>query len=146
MGLENIGSWELITILLLAFFIFGPDRLPKLIADGVRMLRQLRNLARNATGDLSRELGHDIQLDDLNPKTFVRKHLLSEADEAALRKPLTDLYTEARSSAAALDLHSPEPDPRPTPEGDTPATAVGNPAVRNPAKGAAGHAYDTDAT
>ncbi len=136
MGLENIGGWELVCILLLAFFIFGPDRLPKMIAEGVRMLRQLRQMARNATGDLSRELGQDIQLDDLNPRTFVRKHLLSEADEAALRKPLTDLRAQARETAALLDPKSPVPVPGPGVSG------TGRPG----SAGTRREAFDSDAT
>jgi sec-independent protein translocase protein TatB len=119
MGLENIGGWELIVVILVGLFIFGPDKLPKAISDGVRMLRQLREMARNATGDLSRELGTDIQLEDLNPKTFLRKHVLSEDDEAALRKPLQGLYDDLKgtadqvkgdltTTAQALDVHQPE--------------------------------------
>jgi len=99
MGLENIGGWEFIVIILVGLFIFGPDRLPKAISDGVKMLRQVRQMARNATGDLSKELGTDIQLEDLHPKTFLRKHLLSEEDEAALRKPLQGLYDDVRGVA-----------------------------------------------
>jgi sec-independent protein translocase protein TatB len=56
-------------------------------------------MARNATGDLSKELGTDIQLEDLHPKTFLRKHLLSEEDEAALRKPLQGIYDDVRGVA-----------------------------------------------
>ncbi|BCJ71278.1 hypothetical protein CS0771_08220 [Catellatospora sp. IY07-71] len=92
---ENLNSWEFIALLLLALLIFG-ERLPKVISDGMRMLRNLRAMATNATGDLSRELGTDIKLEDLNPKAFVRKHLLSEEDEAALRKPLTGLYDDLK--------------------------------------------------
>ncbi len=92
---ENLNSWEFIALLLLALLIFG-ERLPKVISDGLRMLRNLRAMATNATGDLSRELGTDIKLEDLNPKAFVRKHLLSEEDEAALRKPLTGLYDDLK--------------------------------------------------
>jgi sec-independent protein translocase protein TatB len=99
MGLENIGGWELITIILVGLFIFGPDRLPKAINDGMRMIRSLRQMARNATGDLSKELGTDIQLEDLHPKAFLRKHLLSEEDEAALRKPLQGIYDDVRGVA-----------------------------------------------
>ncbi|MER7002064.1 Sec-independent protein translocase subunit TatB [Dactylosporangium sp. NPDC000555] len=99
MGLENIGGWEFIVIILVGLFIFGPDRLPKAISDGMRMLRQVRQMARNATGDLSKELGTDIQLEDLHPKTFLRKHLLSEEDEAALRKPLQGIYDDVRGVA-----------------------------------------------
>jgi sec-independent protein translocase protein TatB len=84
------------------------------------MLRQLREMARNATGDLSRELGTDIQLEDLNPKTFLRKHVLSEDDEAALRRPLQGIYDDLRgtadqvkgdltATASALDVHQPDP-------------------------------------
>jgi sec-independent protein translocase protein TatB len=120
MGLENIGGWELIVIVLVGLFIFGPDKLPKAISDGVRMLRQLRDMARNATSDLSRELGTDIQLEDLNPKTFLRKHVLSEDDEAAIRKPLRGIYDDLRGTAdqvkadltdtaSALDIKQPDP-------------------------------------
>ena len=99
MGLENIGGWEFVLIILVGLFIFGPDRLPKAINDGMRMIRSLRQMARNATGDLSKELGTDIQLEDLHPKAFLRKHLLSEEDEAALRKPLQGIYDDVRGVA-----------------------------------------------
>jgi sec-independent protein translocase protein TatB len=97
MDFFGINGWEFVVLLLLAMFIFGPDRLPKAISDGVKMLRNLRDLARNATGDLSRELGTDISLEDLHPKTLIRKHLLSEEDEMAIRKPLDALYRDVRS-------------------------------------------------
>lgn len=97
---DNLNVWEFGGLLLLALLIFG-DKLPKVIGDGMRMLRQLRQMAANATGDLSRELGTDINLEDLNPKNFVRKHLLSEDDEAAIRKPLQSLYEDVRT-----DVHS----------------------------------------
>jgi sec-independent protein translocase protein TatB len=117
-GLENLDGWKLLVLLLLGIFIFGPDKLPKAIADGVRMLRNVRDMARNATSDLSRELGTDIQLEDLNPKALIRKHLLSEEDERTLRKPLEDLYkdvqadvkgltAEIKDTATALDHHAP---------------------------------------
>ncbi len=101
-GLENLDGWKLLVLALLGIFIFGPDKLPKAIADGVKMLRTLRDMARNATGDLSRELGTDIQLEDLHPKTLIRKHLLSEEDERALRKPLEDLYRDVRSDIKGI--------------------------------------------
>ena len=102
MGLDNIGGWELIVIVLVGLFIFGPDRLPKAINDGLKMLRTLRQMARNATGDLSRELGTNVELEDLNPKTFLRKHLLSEEDEQALRKPLQGIVDEVRGVADSV--------------------------------------------
>jgi sec-independent protein translocase protein TatB len=131
MGLENIGGWELIVMILIGLFIFGPDRLPKAISDGVRMLRQLRDMARNATGDLSRELGTNIELEDLHPKRFIRKHLLSEEDEAALRKPLTDMYSDLQGTADTFKLDEPTP---------APSTQVAK------SNGGRRHSYDVDAT
>lgn len=118
--LENLNGWKFLALILVAIFIFGPDKLPKMIADGVKMLRGLREMARNATGDLSRELGTDIQLEDLNPKTFLRKHVLSEDDEQALRRPLEQLYKgvkddiqglsdEVKQTTAELSLKSTTP-------------------------------------
>lgn len=94
--LDNLGGWEMLLIVLVGLFIFGPDRLPKAIGEGIRMLRQLRTMARNATGDLSKELGTTIELEDLNPQTFIRKHILSEEDERAIRKPLESVYSTLR--------------------------------------------------
>ncbi|GGK83489.1 preprotein translocase subunit TatB [Mangrovihabitans endophyticus] len=92
---ENLNWWEIGALLMLALMIFG-ERLPKVIGDGMRMLRGLRAMAQNATADLSRELGTDIQLQDLHPKAFIRKHLLSEEDEAAIRKPLQGLFDDVK--------------------------------------------------
>jgi sec-independent protein translocase protein TatB len=100
--LDNLDGWKLVVLILIGIFIFGPDKLPKAIAEGVKMLRNLREMARNATGDLSRELGTDIQLEDLNPKTLIRKHLLSEEDERALRKPLEDLYQDVKKDLTGV--------------------------------------------
>lgn len=113
---DNLNWWEIGALLLLALLIFG-DRLPTVISDGLRMVRNLRNMARNATTDLSKELGTDIQLEDLHPKAFIRKHLLSEEDEQAIRKPLQGVYDNLRADvtgvhkelkdvAAAADLRS----------------------------------------
>ncbi|MBM2622280.1 preprotein translocase subunit TatB [Actinoplanes sp. LDG1-06] len=92
---ENLNWWEIGALLMLALLIFG-ERLPKVIGDGLRMLRGLRAMAQNATSDLNRELGTDLQLQDLHPKAFIRKHLISEEDEAAIRKPLQGLLDDVK--------------------------------------------------
>jgi sec-independent protein translocase protein TatB len=99
---DNLGWGEILVLLLIGVFIFGPDKLPKAISDGVRMMRNLRDMARNATGDLNRQLGTNLELEDLHPKTFLRKHLLSEDDEMALRRPLENLYTDARRDVTGV--------------------------------------------
>jgi sec-independent protein translocase protein TatB len=90
---SNLHWTNIVVILLLALFIFG-DKLPNMIVDGLRMLRKLRQMAQSATTDLSRELGTEITLEDLHPKTFIRKHVLSEEDQAALLQPLKNLETD----------------------------------------------------
>lgn len=133
---ENLNWWEIGALLLLALLIFG-DRLPAVISDGLRMVRNLRAMASNATTDLSRELGTDIQLEDLHLKAFIRKHLLSEEDEQAIRKPLqgvydnlradvTGVHNELKDVASAADVRA---------NGSRPATATG--AAPAPAPGPA---------
>jgi sec-independent protein translocase protein TatB len=118
---DNLNWWEIGALLLVALLIFG-DKLPNVINDGLRLLRNVRNMARNATSDLSRELGTDIQLEDLHPKAFIRKHLLSEEDEQALRKPLqrladdvktdlTGVHDELKDVAKAVDVRAPATQP-----------------------------------
>ncbi len=123
---ENLNWWEIGVLLLLALLIFG-DRLPTVIGDALRMVRNLRAMARNATSDLSRELGTDIQLEDLHPKAFVRKHLLSEEDEQAIRKPLQSLYDDLRSDVTGVheDLKGVAKAADPRANGTRPVTATG---------------------
>jgi len=92
----NLNAWEIIVLVLLALFLLGPERLPKLVGDAVRLLRRLRAMARDATDGLSRELGTQVTLEDLHPKTFIRKHVFSDEEQAALRRPLEDLSRNLR--------------------------------------------------
>jgi sec-independent protein translocase protein TatB len=101
--LGNLGGWEILTLLLLALFIFGPERLPKAISDGLKIVRKVREMARNATADLSRELGTEVTLEDLHPKTFIRKHLLSDEEQAALLRPLDDLAKNVRDVGTGIE-------------------------------------------
>ena len=143
MDFFGINGWEMIVLLLLAMFIFGPDRLPKAISDGVRMVRNLIQMARNATDDLGRELGTDIALEDLNPKALLRKHLLSEEDERALRAPIEELYHGVRRdiTGAKDDLTKSVRDLNPGPRR---SVRVDRPSSRSPAW--LPRLYDTDAT
>ncbi|MBT8227675.1 MAG: preprotein translocase subunit TatB [Dactylosporangium sp.] len=152
--MENLGGWELLLIVLLGLFIFGPDRLPKAISDGVKMLRQVRGMARNATSDLSKELGTDIELEDLRPRTFLRKHLLSEEDELALRKPLESAYGSLRSDLqkvsdsvtdVATAINEKPATPPPAVAGPERAGGSDSPGDRKPEAGTR-RSFDIDAT
>jgi len=80
---NSVGFPEVAVLIVVALFVFGPERLPKMIAEAGRMLRALREMANNARADLQAELGPelgDLDLASLNPKTFVRKHLFDDED------------------------------------------------------------------
>ena len=81
---NQIGWMELTVILLLALFVFGPERLPGLAADAGKGLRALRGYLRGMTDDLKTELGPelgDLDLASLHPKAFVQKHLFEDDDQ-----------------------------------------------------------------
>lgn len=132
---SNLNFWELGGLLLLALFLFGPERLPKVISDAMRMVRTVRDMARNATADLSRELGTEVKLEDLHPKAFIRKHLLSEEEEAQLRRPFDDAYADVKQIAS--DANGSVSPPRPRDDVTAPTGAA------EPGYGAA-YGTDTD--
>ena len=79
----DISPLELIALLALAVMLFGPDKLPGAVQGLARTLRQFREFTRNAQDDLKKELGpefQDLELTDLHPKHFVRKHVLGPED------------------------------------------------------------------
>lgn len=75
---NDIGPLELVTLVVLAVLVFGPDKLPKMIQDVTRTIRKIREFSESAKEDIRSELGpefKDFELEDLNPKTFIRKQL-----------------------------------------------------------------------
>jgi sec-independent protein translocase protein TatB len=80
----DLSLTKIAVLLVLAIVIFGPDQLPKVAAQAGRTLRELRRMADGARRDLTEGLGPefgDFDIADLNPRTFVRKHLLDEFEE-----------------------------------------------------------------
>jgi sec-independent protein translocase protein TatB len=80
----SLGWAEIIMLLVVALLVFGPDKLPSVARDAARLLKQLRGMAQGARTQLKSELGPefaDFDLDSLNPRSFVRKHLLDGDDD-----------------------------------------------------------------
>ncbi|MFF8670869.1 sec-independent translocase [Streptomyces sp. NPDC015242] len=78
---NDIGPLELVTLIVLAVLVFGPDKLPKVIQDVTRTIRKIREFSESAKNDIREELGpefKDFEFEDLNPKTFIRKQLDNE--------------------------------------------------------------------
>jgi sec-independent protein translocase protein TatB len=77
----DLSLTKLMVLAIIAVVIFGPDQLPRVAAQAGRTLRELRRMAEGARRDLTEGLGpefQDFDIADLNPRTFVRKHLLDE--------------------------------------------------------------------
>jgi sec-independent protein translocase protein TatB len=79
--LLDINAPEFLLLLVLAIILFGPERLPDLARKVARVVQYVRTVAGTAQQQLSKELGpgfEDLDLRDLNPKSFIQKHLLDE--------------------------------------------------------------------
>ncbi|MFD5869798.1 sec-independent translocase [Streptomyces sp. NPDC060322] len=86
---NDIGALELLTLVVLAVLVFGPEKLPKVIQDVTRTIRKIREFSDSAKEDIRSELGpqfKDFEFEDLNPKTFVRKQLMDGNDEMGLKE------------------------------------------------------------
>jgi sec-independent protein translocase protein TatB len=112
----DVGLGEAAVLVILALLIFGPDQLPKVAAQAGRALRQVRRMATNAQDDLRQGLGPEftnLDVGDLNPRRFVRKHLL-EGDE-------DDLFADRDRTANGSDPdHSGDDDGRVLAYGERP--------------------------
>jgi len=69
---------------MVAVLVFGPDRLPDFARQAGRFLRQVKNFTEAARDDLRNELGPEfanLDLDDLDPRKAVRKHILEAMED-----------------------------------------------------------------
>lgn len=98
----DLSIGKLLVLGVLALLLFGPDQLPRIAAQAGRALRDLRRMADNAKADLRQGLGPeftDFDVADLNPKHFVRKHLLDDIGDFS-DPPHPKPAPEARSANA----------------------------------------------
>ena len=98
----DVGLGEMAVLVVLALVIFG-DKLPQVAGQAGRMLRQFRQMADSAKADLQEGLGpefKDFDLNDLNPKTFVRKHLFEDEPGALTANGSGSLFDDEPSYAA----------------------------------------------
>ena len=139
--LLDINAPEFLLLLVLAVILFGPERLPDLARKAARVVRYIRTMAGSAQQQLSRELGpgfEDLDFRDLNPRTFVQKHLLDDVEPiiADVKNEITDVrgtFTGTTSDVAAAINGAKDI----SPGGPTDALAEAGP-IRTP--------YDAEAT
>ena len=74
---------KLLVLAVIALVVFGPHELPKIASQAGRALRDLRKIAEGAKNDLREGLGPefaDFEIEDLNPKRFMQKHLFEDVN------------------------------------------------------------------
>ncbi|MFE9559340.1 sec-independent translocase [Streptomyces sp. NPDC006692] len=136
----ELSPMKLLTIAILAMFVFGPEKLPEFIRNATGVLRKVRAFADSARQDIRSELGpefKDFEFEDLHPKTFVRKHVLDGDGLAGLEeiRNALDPRPELEEVTAAV---------RDTGDGRTPgAVSLAKDAPANPSPQ---HVFDPDAT
>ena len=108
----DVGAPELLVLVVIAVILFGPEKLPEFARKAARVIRYVRTMAGTAQQQLSKELGpgfEDVDIRDLNPKTFIQKHLMEDVDPivADVKKEITESTAAGRTAAsdvtAALD-------------------------------------------
>ncbi|MFE3993289.1 sec-independent translocase [Streptomyces goshikiensis] len=141
---NDIGGLELVTIVVLAILVFGPDKLPKVIQDVTGFIRKIRAFSDSAKQDIRSELGpefKDFEFEDLNPKTFIRKQMGENEDLKELRSSF-DLRKELNEVTDAVNGREPESTPTAA------AASTGPDLLKKPAAPApeARTPFDADAT
>lgn len=120
----------MITLVVMAVIIFGPDKLPKLIQDSVGFIRKIRSFADGAKADIRKELGpefKDFEFEDLNPKTFVRKNLIGDGADPLGFKEINDSLgiDTLRQELDVRSVLDDKPPPRSGPSRWPPRAATG---------------------
>ncbi|MFB7513854.1 sec-independent translocase [Streptomyces sp. NPDC056144] len=148
---SDIGALELVTLVVLAVLVFGPDKLPKVIQDVSRFIRKVKDFSDSAKEDIRSELGpefKDFEFEDLNPKTFLRKQIDGNEDLRELKelRGTFDLKKEINEVADAVNGRETAPAAAPA----APATVNGSSPdlLKKQDKPDAGERppYDSDAT
>ncbi|RSS49256.1 Sec-independent protein translocase subunit TatB [Streptomyces sp. WAC07061] len=147
---NDIGALELVTIVVLAILVFGPDKLPKVIQDVSGFIRKIRAFSDNAKQDIRSELGpefKDFEFEDLNPKTFIRKQLTENEDLRELRGSF-DLRKELNEVTDAVNGRESDLPRAGAAPSATPAAGTGPDLLKKPAAPAQEPRtpFDADAT
>jgi len=98
--LLDLNVTKLLVLGVVALIVFGPERLPAMAAQAGRALREMRKMLDGAKSELRENLGpefSDFDITDLNPRHFVRKHLMDELTGDGV---LVNAFNDVRSAAS----------------------------------------------
>ncbi len=103
----DIGAPEFLLLIVAAIILFGPEKLPEFARKAARVVKYVRNIAGNAQQQLGKELGPgfaDLDMRDLNPRTFIQKHLLDDVEPivADVKSDFSEAGTMGKGAAQDL--------------------------------------------
>ncbi len=140
-GFFGIGFLELLVIAILALIVLGPERLPGVMREIARYIRQLRRLGSEFSSQFREELK---VLDEMNPRKLLNEITDPNrpdpddppAPAAAAAKSPTPPRQAAAKPAAAKPVAKPATKPAAAPSAGASVPAEGLSAERVPADGA----------
>jgi sec-independent protein translocase protein TatB len=112
--LFDLSFPKIAILIVIALVVFGPDQLPKMAAQAGRALRDVRRLAEGARADLQEHLGpefSDFDLNELNPKYFVRRHLLEDTESGGSPGAGADVAAADVDGSSLISLLAPGESP-----------------------------------
>lgn len=100
-----VNGWEFVLLIVLAFIILGPARMPDYAAKLARFVVQLRRMANDAKVQLKDQMGpefEDLDWRQYDPRQYDPRRIVKEA----LMEPLEDAFSldgpdDATSSGSA---------------------------------------------
>lgn len=78
----DVNGWEFVALIVLAVVILGPERLPEYAAKLGRFVRQARDMAEGAKGQLREQMGpefDDINWKQYDPRQYDPRRIVREA-------------------------------------------------------------------
>ena len=87
-----VNGWEFILLIVLAFIILGPQRMPEYAAKLARFVMQLRRMANEAKVQLKDQMGpeyEDLDWRQYDPRQYDPRRIVKQA----LMEPLADAFS-----------------------------------------------------
>lgn len=108
-----VNGWEFILLIVLAFIILGPQRMPEYAAKLARFVVQLRRMANDAKTQLKDQMGpeyEDLDWRQYDPRQYDPRRIVKQA----LMEPLEDAFSmdDQPSSATKATGAASSPAPR----------------------------------
>ncbi len=98
---SSVGWGEILTLLVAALFIFGPDKLPgaaKQAKDALKSVRKQLSGARQQIKDEFADVAPNFDPTMLNPREFIRRNLFEDDDDD---EPVTSNVMQASTPGHA---------------------------------------------